>query len=847
MDIKRSRLYLLAVIFLFILTGCSHSHNPVTANEANDTDAIETPVAQTPSMPVDRGNRVLWGYWDVRIEPDDLTIEAVPDRASAMHFNVVRLIEVTPCPYCLKIENIQWLAGNIVEADLRLQHPFPGMAKFTGFDVRGIFISEADYLFPETDRRIAYGNDVPRLLNPDGFTSLFNPTEFPEGSAPFPILGYITGKYSTGGPLSTTLNPYVAYGTENPRRLFEAGSAEARRVRIQYSSLPIQFGYAVDASWFPAGDVIDPVTDFPPEANCMEAYKIAVHGYDVIRLTSGGIVEATLEIFDHQGLETISTVTVEAPEIFNGVVDFQYISPGGTDSWLFNGIIRDDCGLLKRDYPLIVRVADTDEDQNLGTVDAWDVLTVRIEGDYDGGWARTWGGEGYVTADIAVDNDGNMYLVGAFKGTAEFNPCGGAQRTSVGESDAYISSFDSSGRFRWVRTWGSADSDWLGAATADDSGNIYAIGGFNGTVNLNPDGSEMYTSNGDGDPCIIKYDSNGNFLWARVWGGIDRDDASDISYCETGNFYISGNFKEQIDLKPGGGDPHTSSGKIDAYLAKYDSDGNFIWGRTWGGGADDLNMCVACDDSENSYAYGRFFIWTDLDPDGGDVRSSNGFHDVFLSRFDSEGNYMWGRTWGNEGSECIEEMDLAVDYDGNAYVIGGYEGPIDLDPDGGDPHGWAGQSDIFFCKYKPDGRYIWGQVWGAQGSENANAIAINDSGNIFITGSFSHHMDFDPDWDDSEMRDPVVSGNQSAYLSVFDNNGDFLWVRIWGGYDEHTKGYFIGTDGFDNVYIGGYFSGTANFAPIDEPCFDDPDYHTAVIGMGDSDIFLTKYLPDGCW
>jgi hypothetical protein len=840
MDLKGSRLYLLAVIFLFVLTGCSHSHNPVTVDQSNDADAIATdgsPVAQTPSMPSENGNRILWGYWDVRISPDDLTIEAVPDRASAMHFNVVRLIEVTPCPYCLKIENIQWQPGNIVEADFRLQHPFPGLDKFTGFDVRGIFISEADFLFPEMDRRMAYGMDVPKLLDPDGFTSLFNPTEFPEGTAPFPMLGYITGKYSTGGPLSTTLNPYVAYGTENPRRLFEAGTAEARRVRIHYPSLPVEFGYAVDASWFPAGDVIDPVTDFPPEANCMEAYKIQVQGGEPVVVSSGDSIEFCIEVFDHQGLDTISTVRVEAPGIFSGVMNPPFAGQSGPDSWLYNIHIYSGISLLGGTYPILVRVEDVMDDGNLGRVNAWGVVEVTVE---DKGWAWEWGGpDADYSNFVAVDDMGNAYVVGHFVWRADFDPDGGDLHIAKGNSDCFLTKYDAAGNFQWARTWGGEASEDCEGVTVDSAGGVYVTGDFEGIIDFNPSGGDIRESRGYWDAYLSKFDSEGNFQWVRTWGSsIGSVCPIAVSMDTLGNLFVTGWFQEIAYFNPDGGDVRISNGRGDGFVSLFDASGNFYWVQSWGGTTGNEHpLAIDTDNAGNVYITGRYGGDTDVNPDGGDPHPCRGTTDIFLSKFDSTGAFHWGRTWGGTS----QDWGYGVGCDSTLGVcVGGLFGStVDFDPAGGDVRSSAGHMDVFVTRFDSSGNHEWARTWGGPEGDEGAGVSVDVYGNVHVTGFFHGTIDFDPDGGDLHTS----NGEGDAFLSIFDRYGNFVWARTWGG-PRWDRSHKSAVDPGGSTFVTGWTSDTANFAPSTYPCYSDPVYRTS---NGDLDVYLTKYPISGCW
>ena len=229
------------------------------------------------------------------------------------------------------------------------------------------------------------------MLNPDGFTPDFNPTEYPYANPP--ALGYIDGKHATGGNLTATLNPFVAYRRDAPRRMFEAGSSDTRTVQIYAPTGPIHFGYAVDACWAPAGNVVDPVKDFPPEANCLEAYMISVGIDSKLPPQSGSTVPIDITVFDHQGNDTISSVTIEAPDLFSGEIPLSFATSVNDEESLFSGTIPNQLGAKDGEYQLLVRVKDTQGDMNLGRIDGWQVGKVEVG--WTKGWARTWGGSGY--------------------------------------------------------------------------------------------------------------------------------------------------------------------------------------------------------------------------------------------------------------------------------------------------------------------------------------------------------------------------------------------------------------------------------------------------------------------
>ena len=368
------RFFLLAVL-VFIL-GCSGSRsNPVSPSQDPSM-----PFAGTPKVSqVIQNNRHIWGVWSVEVDPAIGAVNVSPMRSAEMHMNMVHMMEVAPCNDCIKIK-INSFSPPTVSLNLTLKHPAKDNLNLTGFDVRGIFISKGEYLFPEGNRLVSLSGQYPVLTQPDGYTSLFNPTEYPSNSPKPYILKYTPGKGATGSGLSATLNPFIAYGQSNPRRMFPPGSEETRTLTLNIPSGKFAFGYAVDASWVdPGKPVMDPVTDFPPEANCNEAYKVDTLSYSWPCGVAGSTGEIFVPLYDHQGLDTVSAVMVECHDLFDGWVTLDFVAKEGSDKFIFSHMIVNVKGAPSGgNYPVLVKILDTAIDPNLGEVACWFVSHVIV-------------------------------------------------------------------------------------------------------------------------------------------------------------------------------------------------------------------------------------------------------------------------------------------------------------------------------------------------------------------------------------------------------------------------------------------------------------------------------------
>jgi hypothetical protein len=169
-------------------------------------------------------------------------------------------------------------------------------------------------------------------------------------------------------------------------------------------------------------------------------------------------------------------------------------------------------------------------------------------------------------------------VAGEFEGTADFDPGPDVDNhVSNGSCDAFLTKFDSSGNFIWACTWGGTELDTGWGAAVDGSGNVYVAGYFWGTVDFDPGPDvDNHASNGEYDPFLTKFDSSGNFIWARTWGGTQGDAGYRAAVDGSGNVYVTGSFVGTADFDPGPGiDNHVSNGYGDAFLSKFPPDGNW--------------------------------------------------------------------------------------------------------------------------------------------------------------------------------------------------------------------------------------------------------------------------------
>ncbi|MCS7001105.1 MAG: hypothetical protein NZ481_09570, partial [Candidatus Kapabacteria bacterium] len=378
-------------------------------------------------------------------------------------------------------------------------------------------------------------------------------------------------------------------------------------------------------------------------------------------------------------------------------------------------------------------------------------------------WARGAGGQSTSTDyyaygyRVAVDNDGNVYVGGWFYyyitiGTTTYYAYGGGANY-----DVFVAKYSSSGTLLWVRTGGGTSTEYIWGIDVDNSGNVYISGWYYS----NPCyfGSTTLATVSTPDVYIVKYDANGNLLWAARQAGSSIDYNFNLAVNrQTGDCYIVGVYSSSTTFFSAGatsGTSLSSFGGYDGYIAKYNTNGVFQWARTIGGSGSDV------------------------------YSTSVGFqgHGVGV---DGSGNvYMCGVTYSSPT------------YIGStSYSIGNipYSSP-----------------ETYLCKFDANGNVLWG-TWGITGSnlEIATGLAVNSSGDIAIAGHFSTGPNYGGN-NTSSNTTVTSAGGYDAFVVKFNTNGVVQWARRAGGTSTEYA-YGVGIDNGGAVYTGGEYYSTASWS-----------------------------------
>jgi len=263
------------------------------------------------------------------------------------------------------------------------------------------------------------------------------------------------------------------------------------------------------------------------------------------------------------------------------------------------------------------------------------------------------------------------------------------------------------------------------------------------------------------------------------------------------------------------------------------ADGDLAWVKQIGGMDPDFSYRIVVDNAANRYITGAFSTTVDFDPNAGIVNlTSAGGFDAYMWTLNGPGNYTWAKRLGGTSNDY--SMEIALDGEYNVYVTGWFAGTSDFDPGSGTYNlTSAGANDIFVAKYDNSGNFLWANAMGGPGDDWGYGIRVDNSGNVYTSGSFTGTADFDPG---SNVYNLTSAGGLDVFISKLNSDGDFEWAIAMGGPGE-DRTWCLSLDGGGNTHITGSFSGTADFDP------DSGVYNRT--SQGGTDIFVAKYNSPG--
>ena len=379
---------------------------------------------------------------------------------------------------------------------------------------------------------------------------------------------------------------------------------------------------------------------------------------------------------------------------------------------------------------------------------------------YEVAWTRQIGTEAYETcSDVAVDGSGNIYIAGITEGDLA--------GTNIGGADAYVSKFDPEGNELWTKQFGTTLGDWGRSIAVDGDGNAYVCGNTEGDFDdpmagdttASPETRDIEIR----DAFLCKFGPDGRELWRRQYGTDRYDAAESVTVGPSGNIYVAGTTQGDLEGLSAGGD--------DAYVCKFDPDGEILWTQQVGTAATDTGSFALEADSGWVYLFGGTYS------ERGAPRARKG--GAFVSKISSGGKVLRTLFGGRRGDDAQE---AAMAASGDIYVVGTRWGDFDAPTDG------------FVSRLNPSGKEIWTKTVGSPRFDLGFSIVMDTSDYIYLVGETKYSIGGDR------------YGKGDIFLGRYDPDGNVVWMTPIGT-SERDGNPSVAIDASGDLYICGSTDG----------------------------------------
>jgi hypothetical protein len=496
-------------------------------------------------------------------------------------------------------------------------------------------------------------------------------------------------------------------------------------------------------------------------------------------------------------------------------------------------------GTIKEDAPYSYVMADRNSNEKVKVASRFvlngNVLSFQTD-DYKGTlvidpeleWSTYYGGYGFDLGTVLTcDNIGNVYLTGASWFGLNITTTGSHQYANAGDFDAFLVKFDEAGNRLWGTYYGGPSTDYGFGLACDANNRVYISGITTSYTGIATAGCHQPASAGLGDNFLARFDTDGNRIWGTFYGGTGDEYNGLCAADNYGHVYLTGTTTSTSGIAYNG-HSNTYNGGQDGYLAQFDTAGVRQWATYYGGTAEDAGDGVVCDLSGNVYLGGHTRSFGGIATIGSHQTALAGDVDNFLVKFNISGTRQWGTYYGGTEEDDNNRLKcVTVDQLGNPYLAGHTKSASGIATAGSHKPTLSGVYDGFLVKFNSQGQRQWATYLGGDGDEYGGGISCDYSNRVVWTGMTTSTSGLAT----ANAYQPASGGGTDAFFVRFMPDGVQEYGTFFGG-SGGDEGYAVGFDYIGNAYISG---GTTSPNNIATPGAFETIYYG---GIG---IFLTKF------
>lgn len=436
-------------------------------------------------------------------------------------------------------------------------------------------------------------------------------------------------------------------------------------------------------------------------------------------------------------------------------------------------------------------------------------------------WVSYYGGNGMlnVATEQAQDKDGNLYLSGMTSSFANIATVGAFQTTLNGSQDGFLAKFNTESMLQWATYYGGSGSEWGYGVALDTLGHVYVSGETRSTSGIATATSfQPNFAGGNVDVFLAQFDTAGARVWATYYGGSQRDIVGRVA-SDGSSAYIVLVTNSTGLATPGA--HKTVPENDDHMLVKFNAAGQRQWATYFGGpgGESDFNPNIITDMQGDIYITGVTGSTSGIATAGSHQLILGGDNDIYLAKFDPEGQVLWATYYGGSGSEENRMFigGIAVDKQNNVLISGGTQSMDGIASTGAYQPVLAGSFDAFVAKFSPSGERLWGTYLGGAGEEALNGLVCSDSA-IYAVGHTNSSGMATSGAIDSTYGGASLLEYGDAWLTRFSSGGQLEYSTYFGGSGDDI---FLSAN-LHQGYL--YLAGVTNSIGLGTPGTWQPDY-----------------------
>ncbi len=409
--------------------------------------------------------------------------------------------------------------------------------------------------------------------------------------------------------------------------------------------------------------------------------------------------------------------------------------------------------------------------------------------EYTVNWAKTFGGSGFeAVKSICTDSKANLYITGYFHEVVDF---GEYKLKALGSDDIYVAKINQSGTVEWAKSIGSTYSEphaVLELGTCIVTDELDNVYVGGQFTTRAYIDGQYITTQGKVDIFIAKFTSNGDLIWIKSFGGYNSDKITALQYSNQGYLYFTGYASKGFNFDPN--NKLDNNGSI--YIAKMDTSGSYEWIKSFKLTSSAGVRAINADKSGNILLGLDFMNQFEINENK--VLVSKGDRDIALLWFNSDGILTRSKHFGGIDKDII--TDINIDNNDQFVISGFFSDKIELD---GQTLVSKGMSDIFVMKLTTDYEIAWLKSIGYKHADESYAAVVSESGDIFISGVYTISTTI------INSTIFAIGLNDSYILRVSPSGILVSFYPISGSEHENLSGMAITKE--DNIYLTGSFNG----------------------------------------